>query len=416
MSEAVQRFGFDPVLAVLFLAFATGGAGALVFLFDRWGGSLAEAARPTAQKLATLEGLRGILAFSVVAHHAYCWYFFTQNGVWTTGRSVIFDRLADFGVAQFFYLSGFLFWRKLMRRGRISAGRFYLSRFVRIGPVYFVCVGAAIFIGLHSGGFALKVPARSFAASLLPWMLFSLGGQPPVNHVDIGRITCGVTWTLALEWLFYLSLPLLGWFARRPWRLTIYALAFGGLFVLGRYARSVGADAGGLNAAGSVAALYAKFMLIGFGGGILIAAVEAKLRAWLRPVWAWRNWIVLGLFVGYLAIPGLPAVGQILLLAGFALIAQGADLFGLLIRRSTRLLGAISYPVYLVHGMVFFAAMRLRGGIHSVGLAAYAGETAVCLAAILVLASLLHLAVERPTMKLSEEMARAAQVPQAIEA
>ena len=414
VSEAVQRFGFDPVLAVLFLAFAIGGAGALAFLFDRCGGPFAEAANPSSHKLAALQGLRGVLAFSVVAHHAYCWYFFTQYGVWTTGRSVIFDRLADFGVAQFFYLSGFLFWRKLMRRGHIPAGRFYLSRFVRIAPVYYVCVAAAILIGLLGSGFALQVPATSLLASLLPWLLFSLGGQPQVNHADIGRITCGVTWTLALEWLFYLSLPLLGWFSRKAWRLAIYALAFGCLFVLGRYARTVGADAAGLHLAGSIMAQYAKFMLIGFGGGILIAAVETRLRAWAQPLWAWRNWIVLGLFVGYLTIPGLPGAGQALLLVGFAFIAQGADLFGLLVRRSTRLLGAISYPVYLVHGMVYYTAMQLRGGMHSVGLAAYAAETALCLAVILLLASALHLVVERPTMKRSEEIARAAQLPQAI--
>jgi peptidoglycan/LPS O-acetylase OafA/YrhL len=245
-------------------------------------------------------------------------------------------------------------------------------------------------------------------------MLFSLGGQAQVNRVDIGRITCGVTWTLALEWLFYLSLPFLGWFARKAWRLAIYALAFGILFLLGRYARSAGVNAEGLHWVGTIVAQYAKFMLIGFGGGILIAAVESNLRGWLRPVWPGRNWIVLALFLAYLAIPQLPAVGQVLLLAGFAFIVEGADLFGLLVKRGTRLLGAISYPVYLVHGIVYYAAMRLRGGIHSVNLLAYMGETALCLVAILLLASALHLVVERPTMKLSEQIARAASVPQTI--
>lgn len=414
MSEGLQRFGFDPILAALFLAFATGGAGALVFLFDRWGGRFAEAARPASQKLATLEGLRGILAFAVVAHHAYCWYFFTQYGVWSTGRSVIFDRLAGFGVAQFFYLSGFLFWRKLMGRGRIPAGKFYLSRFVRIAPVYYVCLGAALFAGLLVTGFKLQVTVGSFITSLLPWALFSLGGQPQVNHADIARITNGVTWTLALEWLFYLSLPLLGWFARKAWRLPLYAMAFGILFLFGRYARAAGVNAEVLHWAGSIVAQYAKFMLIGFGGGILIAAVESNLRNWLRPVWAWRNWIVLALFLAYLAVPRLPAIGQLLLLAGFALIVSGADLFGLLVKRSTRLLGAISYPIYLVHGIVFYAAMRLRGCIHSVILPIYMAETALCLLVILLTATALHLLVERPTMKLSEEIARSASLPQTI--
>jgi peptidoglycan/LPS O-acetylase OafA/YrhL len=414
VSEGLQRFGFDPLLAALFLAFAMGIAAALVFLFDRCGGRFAQAVRPSANKLAALEGLRGILALAVVAHHACCWYFFTQFGVWSTGQSVIFDRLASFGVAQFFYLSGFLFWRKLMRRGRIPAGKFYLSRFIRIAPVYYVSIGAALMIGFAVTDFKLQVAPGSLIASLLQWILFSLGGQPAVNHADIARITSGVTWTLALEWLFYLSLPFLAWFARKAWRLALYALAFGMLFLLGRYARSAGINAEGLHWAGSIVGQYAKFMLIGFGGGLLIAAFESNLSDWLRPVWAWRNWIVLALFLAYLTIPQLPDAGHALLLAGFALIVSGADLFGLLVKRSARLLGAISYPVYLVHGLVYYAALRLRGGIHSVALLTYIAETALCLAAILLTASALHLLVEKPTMKLSEKIARAASMPQTM--
>jgi len=457
VSEALQRFGFDPLLAALFLAFAMGIAAALVFLCDGIGGRLAQAVQPSSSKLPALEGLRGILALAVVAHHACCWYFFTQFGVWSTGRSVIFDRLASFGVMQFFYLSGFLFWRKLMRRGPIPAGKFYLSRFIRIAPVYYISLCAALMIGFASTGFKPQVDAASLIASLLQWILFSLGGQPTVNHADIARITSGVTWTLALEWLFYLSLPFLAWFARKRWRLALYALAFGLLFLLARYTRTSRASAAGLFMAASVAAQYAKFMLIGFGGGILIAAFESNLTTWLRPVWrvrnwivvalfvgylaiprlpdagqvllligfgggiliaafesnlttwlrpVWRvrNWIVVALFVGYLAIPRLPDAGQVLLLIGFALIVSGADLFGLLVQRSTRLLGAISYPIYLLHGLVYYAAMRLRGGIHSVVLSAYIAETALCLVTLLLLAALVHIALEQPAMRLSEGM------------
>jgi len=78
------------------------------------------------------------------------------------------------------------------------------------------------------------------------------------------------------------------------------------------------------------------------------------------------------------------------------------------VRPSARLLGAISYPVYLVHGIVFYAAMRLRGGMHPVPMVPYLAESGACLATILLLATALHLLVERPTMKISERMARTA--------
>jgi hypothetical protein len=61
-------------------------------------------------------------------------------------------------------------------------------------------------------------------------------------------------------------------------------------------------------------------------------------------------------------IPKIDGVNEVFLLAGFALVVQGADLFGFLTSRAIRLLGIISYPIYLVHGVVYYMAMKLRGG------------------------------------------------------
>jgi peptidoglycan/LPS O-acetylase OafA/YrhL len=117
---------------------------------------------------------------------------------------------------------------------------------------------------------------------------------------------------------------------------------------------------------------------------------------------------VLALFLGYLLIPGINTFGEILLLAAFALIVHGANLFGLLVSRPVRFMGAISYPVYLLHGIVYYVAMLLRGGMVPVGLPSYLAQTAACLAAILVLATVVHIFVERPTMRISEQIARRA--------
>jgi peptidoglycan/LPS O-acetylase OafA/YrhL len=95
-------------------------------------------------------------------------------------------------------------------------------------------------------------------------------------------------------------------------------------------------------------------------------------------------------------------------------VALGADLFGVLTSRAVRLLGVISYPMYLVHGIVYYSAMRLRGGLHAVSLPSYVADTTVCVAVILLLATLVHLVLERPTMRLSEDIARRALGPQAI--
>ena len=205
----------DPLLAGAAFALALLVACLLSAACRRLGGTFADAVKPSTNKLASLEGLRGILALSVAVHHASAWYVYTQTKEWNTGQSILFARFASFGVLQFFFISGYLFWRKLMKKGGIELGRFYLSRFIRLAPLYYTCIGIALCIGFYLSGFRLLVPVRELAASLMPWMLFSVGGEPFVNGADIKRIVSGVVWTLANEWLFYLSLPFLAWFDRK---------------------------------------------------------------------------------------------------------------------------------------------------------------------------------------------------------
>jgi peptidoglycan/LPS O-acetylase OafA/YrhL len=164
-----------------------------------------------------------------------------------------------------------------------------------------------------------------------------------------------------------------------------------------------------MNSPSLILSTFAKFMLIGFGGGMVVAAFEPQICS--VGLARWRNGLLLGLYLAYLLIPGISGPGQILLLAAFALVVQGADLFGLLHNRAVRLLGDISYPVYLVHGIVFYAAMRLRGGIHITASSVYIAETAACLGVIFLLAAATHFLLERPTMRLSERLARHAALP-----
>jgi peptidoglycan/LPS O-acetylase OafA/YrhL len=412
MEIALQKYAFDPILAVLAFSLAIAVAGTLVLLFDRIGGAFGKVVEPSSQKLASVEGLRGILAFSVATHHAYCWYFYTQTGVWTTGNSIIFSHLASFGVMQFFFLSGFLFWRKLMKRGRIPFKDFIISRYIRIAPAFYACFGSAILIGLAGTGFHLQVPMGTLLLSLLSWFLFAIPGMLAVNQADILRITSGVAWTLALEWQFYFLLPFLGWYSRKPSRLWHFALTFTAVLLTGFFLRHESTHAAYLETVGIFVGGLGKFMLIGFGGGILIAALDARIQSWQRFLLPGRNWILVGLYLAYLIIHGNAMAMEVFLVAGFALVVQGADLFGFLTCRAVRLLGIISYPLYLVHGIVYYLAMKARGGMHAVALPVYLGQTALCFTVIILLATLIHVLIERPTMKFSERIARRAQLPQ----
>jgi peptidoglycan/LPS O-acetylase OafA/YrhL len=412
MSLFAERYVADPLLLVLAFGVAIGEAAILSWCFSRSGGVFAKAVAPS-NKVTSLEGLRGLLAFSVVAHHACAWYFFLQTGAWGTGNSIVFARLASFGVLQFFYLSGYLFWTRLMRRGRIPLGRFYLSRFIRIGPVYYVCTAAAILIGLAVTGPGLRVHPAVLARSLGSWLLFCMGGVASVNGADTSRIIAGVTWTLAMEWGFYLMLPFLGWFSRAARRLIPMALVFGGVWLVAKVLALSLAHFPHLLPGIFTIEEVAKFMLIGFGGGIAVATFQSKLKFVSRLSPARASSLLLVLYLAFLFVPVNKDYGEIFLLCGFAMVVQGTNLFGLITSRGVRLLGIVSYPIYVVHGMVYYLAARIRGGMHPVPLREYIPETLLCMAIVVLVATAVHFAVERPTMLISERIARGER-PQAV--
>jgi peptidoglycan/LPS O-acetylase OafA/YrhL len=411
MTPLLHRVLFDPALVIACFLLALALCGALVAMCDRMGGSFAAAVNPHPGKLAALEGLRGVLALAVVVHHACCWFWFVRSGVWSTQGSIIFERLAPFGVMQFFFISGFLFWRKLMSPGSIKLRAFYVSRFVRLAPVYYLCVGTAILIALWLGNFHIVVSARDLSISLASWLFFSIAGQLAVNGVEVLRIVCGVVWTLGLEWCFYLSLPFLGWFSGRARRLIYLALICGLLFLVCKWLSSGAMQDSRLVWAILEIREFAKFMIMGFGGGILVAALQTKVQRALSLSVAARSAAVAVLYAIYLLVPDFPGfqtIALLVLLAAFALVVQGADLFGFLTSRSVRFLGAISYDLYLVHGIVYFLAIHGLDGSRPIPLANYIAQTAGCLATIIGVSTVLHFAVERPSMRVSERIARAA--------
>ncbi|MEH0844414.1 acyltransferase, partial [Micromonospora sp. CPCC 205711] len=137
------------------------------------------------RRFEALDGLRAIAAVIVVAFH-----FGGPRWAWTSGW---------IGVHLFFVLSGFLITTLLLReesaRRRVSLRGFYLRRFFRILPVYFVVL-AATWALAHVNGTGQRV-AASMPHYLL--MLNEFAPTPAFLH----------SWTIAIEQKFYLVWPLL---------------------------------------------------------------------------------------------------------------------------------------------------------------------------------------------------------------
>ena len=163
------------------------------------------------RRLPGIEGLRALAACSILLSHA--WYYASPPGTFMQGGPLRHVRpdLA-FGVTLFFTLSGFLLYRPfvaaLLREDRISnVSRYFRNRALRIIPAYVVILllCALVFESVmtrQDGG--LVNGALTDPGLLVVDLLLLQNYAPSLISTGIGP-----TWSLAVEVVFYLALPLL---------------------------------------------------------------------------------------------------------------------------------------------------------------------------------------------------------------
>ena len=350
-------------------------------------GAADEPPTQVADRAANLDGLRGLLALSVVFHHASIYHGQLTTAHWLPPPSAFYNELGQASVGLFFVITAYLFWTKVMiNAGRLDFVALLVSRAFRIGPVYLVATLIFIVANLWLDGFTLHIPAASFAVENLQRLALGLFDPGRINgHPSV--ILAGVTWTLPYEWRFYLLLPLLALIARLPRMVMPAALAGCGL----------------------VAVLFAEIgardlaLLLLFGGGIAWATIahQAPLPEVRRPVVSILVIVLLAVVAAFQT-PFEAVWPPLLLIAAFAGIMQGGDLFGLLRLRATRRLGDISYPLYLMHGPVLAAAFAFQP-VRDAALGnpvAYWSIVIGIIAVALLVALGVHVAVEMPGMAL----------------
>ena len=67
-------------------------------------------------RTSTVDGLRGILALSVMAHHFYITYIWKTAGDWEKPESIVIDNFGAVAVSLFFLITGYLFISKIRKR------------------------------------------------------------------------------------------------------------------------------------------------------------------------------------------------------------------------------------------------------------------------------------------------------------
>lgn len=307
-----------------------------------------------------LDGLRGIASLWVVIGHAM------KLSGWGFKP---FDA-PDLAVDLFIVLSGFLMAFHYIRRERREPWTykstwafFWLRRFFRIAPLYYLALVAALALGPHLG------EIRHFIATAIP----GTGTDPtryfdqsPTNvllHVsflfgflpDYGYRTPIPDWSIGLEMQFYLAFPFLMLFWRRAGAVTA-ALVVAGACLLLRLGLPQVIDAypmptllptklplflAGMLAAASLFAKGGRFGMLA-----LAAAVVAMVPSWRMD--GALDCAARVCFVAVLIL--LPATER---LAGQPLLFRTVSLGNAILRlKAFRFLGDVSYGVYLIHLLI----------------------------------------------------------------
>jgi peptidoglycan/LPS O-acetylase OafA/YrhL len=288
-----------------------------------------------------LDGLRGLLATGVFFCHAVIFHDYLESGVWQRPTSPFYAALGEFAVALFFMITGFLFWsRAIARSGRIAALPLYWTRFWRLAPVYFFSAALISLIVGYRSGLKPSEPLPLLATQLLRVWSVGLARFEQLNGIATLPVNAGVTWTLQYEWLFYLALPLIAGLVRRGRLCLVLAL----LPVVYRLT-------------GIPEVIHLVNFAVGMGTAHLMAAGNP-----LRPLLARRWWslvplaavLAIGLGVPTYSLKGSLCGGLV-----FLSVVAGSSLGGLLRTEAVRMLGTVSYSIYLLHGTVLYVGLTV---------------------------------------------------------
>ena len=318
--------------------------------------------RSPAGRFRELDVLRGLAALSVVFFH------YSFHGTRYFNNYPFFFWPGEYGVHLFFVISGFVIYYTIERSRTVQD--FLFSRFSRLYPTYWVAL-AILFV------WAVLDPARR-----LWWHAFAVNFTMLQRFVDFPDVDT-VYWTLGVELVFYAVMTLVFLFGQMH-RIVIVGLAWlaagtawgcvhhfnvlddhsiGNTYFILPYAPYFVAGV-------MFYLIYSRGLRVLYAGTIALAAAV---------VWLIQGPLVFGITLFIFGI--------------FALAVAGWLRF--LVNPVTLWLGAISYPLYLVHrqpGYAFLNWMNAHHQSHWLTLSLATG-------AALVAGYLLSIGVERPAMR-----------------
>jgi peptidoglycan/LPS O-acetylase OafA/YrhL len=377
------------------------------------------------RSLESLDFLRGwMAAFVMFSHMVLATNSLTQIKV--------FFELAGFAVRVFMFISGFLMMWHFIERRRVEPWEaprswftFYVRRYFRIAPLYYVALALALVFQAGLQHLALQ----NEAAISYP---FASGPLDPTNRdLTAGNILAHVSflfgfipryaannhlpdWSIGLEMQFYLAFPFIALLLdRTQYVLGTILLVAAQWVALHLFTIGITADhAGPLGV--FPAATFLPFQLACFLSGILIAAGLAEENPRKQTAL-----VMLGLGAAVMD-------SKRLLLVAFLFViyelsrAQGTGLApldrvmnrlsGLIKLRVFHWMAEVSYGVYLLHTLVLTPVVWLLLRTGKYAALPPAERFLLCLVIVTPLvyagAALLHFGIEKPGIALGRKLVR----------
>lgn len=283
-----------------------------------------EIRRDAARYYPSVQGLRGLAAFSVLLEHIYQ---MSVHGGFFLGADRWFELLMGTfgnGVALFFIISGFVIPASLVRHGDVK--RFLVDRLLRIMPLF---VGVHLLVFVVGPFIGYKWLRDVGLVHYLVLFLSNLTFTAPMLGLPLAQQNA---WSLTYEWVFYL-------FTAVAWLVATRT----------RHPRPALVLLAVLAVAICVQLTICWFFVIGM------------LFAWLRPA------VRIGRTLEFLAVPTSFAVfyycAQYVgdyaaippaILIFCVVLQEGSVTSNLLRSRAMQFLGLISYSLYLVHPVAMY--------------------------------------------------------------
>jgi peptidoglycan/LPS O-acetylase OafA/YrhL len=341
-----------------------------------------------------LDQLRGLAALSVVWAHLVGYFLEASGRSWPPFAFVerffqvplgIVGDFGYFGVSLFFFISGFVITHAGTRE---SGTEFIVKRVLRIYPPLIFAISLVLFLAWFAGGPLAGVDTASLT------VVDVLSNFSLANYVYQPRtILLTVTWTLAVEMMFYLFMwALRGLLVRR-------AIVVSPLILLGILVLILTRD---LSSSSFIIAHTAVAVALLVIGQLCYLVATKRIPLWVASLYGVAAW---GLYIygtGKLT-PERLADGN--LFPQNAVLAFLAFLTAVLVEgrlRPSKLLGVVakrSYSLYLVHASL---GLTILGALNAYTKVPYTVALLVAVIAVGIVTEISYRFVERPSIRLGK--------------